>query len=93
MKWQVYIILCTDNSLYTGITTDVERRLAQHGTVRGAKYFRGRKPRRVVFLESGHSRSTASKREAAIKKLPRADKDRLIDSTANEVRLRSPEKL
>ena len=85
MNWQVYIILCTDNSLYTGITTDIERRLAQHGSARGAKYFRGRRPRRVVFLEGGHTRSTASKREAAIKKLPRADKDRLIDSMVNEV--------
>ena len=89
MNWQVYIILCTDNSLYTGITTDIERRLAQHGSARGAKYFRGRRPRRVVFLEGGHTRSTASKREAAIKKLPRADKDRLIDSTDNEARLLS----
>ena len=89
MNWQVYIILCTDNSLYTGITTDIERRLAQHGSACGAKYFRGRRPRRVVFLEGGHTRSTASKREAAIKKLPRADKDRLIDSTDNEARLLS----
>jgi putative endonuclease len=89
MNWQVYIILCTDNSLYTGITTDIERRLAQHGTTLGAKYFRGRLPRRVVFLETGHSRSTASKREAAIKKLPRADKEALIDSTDNEARLLS----
>jgi putative endonuclease len=87
MNWQVYIILCTDNSLYTGITTDIERRLAQHGSARGAKYFR--RPRRVVFLEGGHTRSTASKREAAIKKLPRADKDRLIDSTDNAARLLS----
>ena len=89
MNWQVYIILCTDNSLYTGITTDIERRLAQHGSARGAKYFRGRRPRRVVYLEGGHTRSTASKREAAIKKLPRADKDRLIDSTDNEACLLS----
>ena len=85
MNWQVYIILCTDNSLYTGITTDIERRLAQHGTDRGAKYFRGRKPRRVVYLEGGHSRSTASRREAAIKKLPRAEKDRLIDSRGKQI--------
>ena len=89
MNWQVYIILCTENSLYTGITTDIERRLAQHGSARGAKYFRGRRPRHVVYLESGHTRSTASKREAAIKKLPRADKDRLIDSTDSEARLLS----
>jgi len=86
--WRVYIILCTDNSLYTGITTDMERRLAQHGTLRGAKYFRGRKPRQVVYMESGHSRGTASRREAAIKKLPRAGKERLIASAQNELRKR-----
>ena len=62
MNWQVYIILCTDNSLYTGITLDVERRLAEHGGISGAKYFRGRQPQQVVYLESGHTRSSASKR-------------------------------
>ena len=85
MNWQVYIILCTDNSLYTGITTDMERRLGQHGGCRGAKYFRGRQPGEVVYLESGHTRSTASKREAAIKKLLRVDKLRLIESNSNEL--------
>jgi len=85
MNWQVYIIFCTDNSLYTGITTDVERRLAQHGTARGAKYFRGRKPRRLVYLEGGHTRSSASQREAAIKKLLRAEKEQLIASSNNEL--------
>ena len=83
MKWQVYIILCTDNSLYTGITSDIARRMQQHGASRGAKYFRGRKPRQLVYLENAHSRSTASKREAAIKKLKRVDKLRLIASQGN----------
>ena len=78
MDWQVYIILCTDNSLYTGITTDIERRLSQHGGKRGAKYFRGRSPRQVVYLETGHTRSSASQREADIKQLGRAGKLRLI---------------
>ena len=68
-SWQVYIILCTDGSLYTGITTDVERRYKQHRDGTGAKYFRGRSPQRVVFLEKGHNRSSASRREAEIKKL------------------------
>jgi len=86
MNWQVYIIVCTDNSLYTGITTDVERRLREHITGKqGARYFRGRMPEKVVYLESVHNRSTASKREAAIKKLLRADKLRLIDSAFNEL--------
>jgi putative endonuclease len=86
MNWQVYIIVCTDNSLYTGITTDIERRFSEHAGVQGAKYFRGRTPDKVVYLEGGHSRSTASKREAAIKKLLRADKLRLIASNSNELR-------
>ena len=74
MNWQVYIILCSDGSLYTGITTDMERRLAQHAAGVGAKYFRSRRPQRVVYLESGHDRSTASSRELEIKGLKRADK-------------------
>ena len=85
MDWQVYIILCTDNSLYTGITTDLERRFRQHADSQGAKYFRGRRPGEVVYLECGHTRSTASKREAAIKKLLRADKLQLIASNSNEL--------
>ena len=85
MNWQVYIILCTDNSLYTGITIDINRRLSEHGGVLGAKYFRGRKPQQLVYLESGHNRSSASKREAAIKKLKRAEKQVLVESVMNEV--------
>lgn len=86
MDWQVYIILCTDNSLYTGITNDLERRLTQHGGKRGAKYFRGRRPQRVVYLEKGHTRSSASRREADIKKLGRVDKLRLIETAGTPVR-------
>ena len=78
MNWQVYIILCSDNSLYTGITTDVERRFSQHFTGTGAKYFRGRSPQRLVYLEVGHDRSSASRREVEIKRLRLSDKRRLI---------------
>jgi putative endonuclease len=86
MNWLVYIILCSDDSLYTGITTDIERRLSQHrGRCGGARYFRGRSPERVVYLEGGHTRSTAGRREAAIKKLNRAQKNRLIDSEMNSM--------
>lgn len=85
MNWQVYIILCSDDSLYTGITTDVERRYAQHGAGTGAKYFRGRVPRRLVYLERGHNRSSASRREIEIKKLRPTDKRRLIESAANQL--------
>ena len=84
MSWQVYMILCTDDSLYTGISNDVERRFSQHAGQRGAKYFRGRLPKRLVYLESGHSRSTASRREAVIKKMRRTEKERLIQSERNE---------
>jgi putative endonuclease len=85
MDWQVYIILCSDNTLYTGITIDVSRRLDQHAGQGGAKYFRGRLPKQLVYLENGHSRSSASKREAAIKKLGRTEKLRLIDSALNQL--------
>jgi len=85
MNWQVYMILCSDDSLYTGITTDVSRRLEQHAARRGARYFRARRPREIVYLESGHSRSSASRREALIKRLKRADKQALIGSERNEL--------
>lgn len=78
-EWFVYMIEATDRSLYTGITTDVERRFSQHQSGRaGAKYFRGRSPERVVYIEGGHNRSTASIREAQIKKLPRERKLALV---------------
>jgi len=84
-NWTVYIILCTDDSLYTGITTDMERRLLQHSNLQGAKYFRGRKPQMLVYLESGHTRSTASKRELEIKRLKRREKQQLLQSANNEL--------
>ncbi len=77
MNWQLYIILCSDDSLYTGITTDMERRFRQHAAGEGAKYFRARRPVEVIYLETGHSRSSASKREARIKRLSRDEKLRL----------------
>jgi putative endonuclease len=80
--WSVYIIRCDDETLYTGVTTDVERRFREHlEHPRGAKYFKGRKPREVVFTESGHSRSSACQREAAIKKFSRDEKLCLIETT------------
>lgn len=86
MNWQVYIILCKDNSLYTGITTAVQRRFAQHLAGTGAKYFRGHSPLRLVYLEEGHDRSSASRREAEIKKLRPKDKRRLIESPENNLK-------
>ena len=85
MNWQVYIILCSDESLYTGITTDVTRRFAQHLAGTGARYFRGRSPQRVVYLEPGHDRSSASRREVQIKGLSPDGKRRLIASPDNRL--------
>ena len=82
MSWQVYIILCSDNSLYTGITTNIERRFRQHADGRGAKYFRGRQPVKVVLLEGGHTRSSAGMREAKVKSFSRAAKMELIEEVA-----------
>jgi putative endonuclease len=86
MNWQVYIIRCSDNSLYTGITTDLERRFHQHAHGCGAKYFRGREPSEVVYLERGHTRSTATRRELQIKKMTRDGKSLMISSEMNEFR-------
>ncbi|ANE56264.1 MULTISPECIES: GIY-YIG nuclease family protein [Methylomonas] len=72
--WSVYIIECCDGSLYTGITTDVERRFRQHRAGTGAKYFRAKQPVRIVYTETEHDRATASRREAEIKRMGRAEK-------------------
>jgi len=80
-NWFVYIIHCSDDSYYTGITTDVDRRFAEHADKKGAKYFYGREPKKVVFIESNHDRSSALKREAEIKKQSRKQKLQLIDSS------------
>lgn len=89
MNWQVYMIRCSDQSLYTGITNNVERRWRQHATLRGAKYFRGREPLEIVYLEPGHDRGSASRREADIKKLRRVEKERLIHSRRNQLHTRT----
>lgn len=83
--WHVYMILTDQFTLYTGIATDVERRLLQHCDMyegkphaKGAKYFRGRKPLKIVYTECCQDRATASKRELAIKKLSAARKRQLL---------------
>mgnify|MGYP002700442715 CR=1 FL=1 len=80
MSWYVYIIESSDHSLYTGITTDLERRFQQHLTGKGAKYFFARKPVKIVFSESHINRSTASVREYEIKQFSRKQKEQLIQS-------------
>ena len=81
MNWSVYIIEADDLSYYTGITTEIKRRFQQHLDGNGAKYFNARSPIKVVYIEDEHTRSSASKREAEIKKLSRRQKEMLIDST------------
>lgn len=78
--WQVYILECADGSLYTGIATDLERRLRQHNGIQagGPRYTRGRRPVRLLWSEHAADRSAAQQREAAIKNLDRAAKLRLI---------------
>lgn len=74
----VYILQCRDNSLYTGWTNDIDKRLAAHNAGKGAKYTRGRGPVRLVYWEVFPSKEEAMKREAAIKRLPAAKKRELI---------------
>ena len=79
-RWFVYIVRCRDGSLYTGITTDVPRRLAQHrgSDGRGARYLRGKRPLRLVFRKAVGSRGLAQRVESRIKALARDRKERLI---------------
>lgn len=76
--WFVYILLCDDDSLYTGITTNLNDRLLKHQRGMGAKYTRGRGAKKIVFSEQHAIRSEALIREAEIKKLPRNEKVLLI---------------
>ena len=76
--WWVYILRCGDGTLYTGMTDDPERRLAAHRSGHGAPYTRGRGPLELVYSEACGTRGDALRREAAIKRLPRAKKLRLI---------------
>ncbi len=74
MFWTVYILKCADNTLYTGITNNLERRLQQHEEGQGAKYTRGRAPLKLLYTETCENRSLASKREWEVKRLSRAEK-------------------
>lgn len=80
----VYILRCGDGSLYTGWTNDLEKRLAAHRSGKGAKYTRGRGPVTLVYAEDFPDKSSAMKREAAIKKLSRPQKEALIARQARE---------
>ncbi|MFT4613682.1 MAG: putative endonuclease [Bacteroidia bacterium] len=79
-SWVVYILECADGTLYTGVATDLERRLAQHNgeLAGGSRYTRVRRPVSVAWSESAADRSAAQRREAAIKKLSRREKKTLV---------------
>jgi len=80
LNWFVYILRCADNSLYIGITTDLKRRLMEHNSLKiGAKYTRGRRPVTVVYSEQSGSKSLASIRECALKKLSKIEKEKLVN--------------
>ena len=79
-NYYVYILKCRDNTLYTGITTDLENRLKKHNSGVGAKYTRGRTPVELMYYESCLDKSQALKREIAIKKLTRIKKEKLIEN-------------
>lgn len=81
MSYFIYIVECSDASLYTGITKDVTKRIAEHNTsIKGAKYTKSRRPVKLVYEEPSLNRSTASKREYQIKKFTRLEKLKLIQS-------------
>ncbi len=78
--YSTYILICSDNTLYTGITTDLERRIKEHNgeSLWWAKYTKTRQPVELLYYESHNNRSEASKREYEIKKMTRAQKLQLI---------------
>jgi putative endonuclease len=82
MPWTVYLARCADGSLYTGITTNAERRLAQHNRGKGAAYTRSRLPVRLIYSEAVKDRAHALQREHAIRRLSRREKEELASRWA-----------
>ena len=80
--WYLYILRCGDNTLYTGITTDVEKRFEAHQSGKGAKYTRGRGPLELAYRETCGDHSVALKREYEVKRLTREQKQKLISAYA-----------
>ncbi len=79
-NWFVYIVECADQSLYTGIARDIDKRIAKHNEGTGAKYTRSRLPVTLIYREQQANRSAALKREALIKRLTRTQKIELIEA-------------
>lgn len=84
--WKLYMLRCCDGSLYTGITTDVATRLEAHSTGHGAKYTRGRAPLTIAYTEVCGDHSTALKREIAVKKLTKEQKEALVAAYRSQIR-------
>jgi putative endonuclease len=76
--WLVYLLRCSDGSLYCGVTNDLPKRFKAHAAGKASRYTRSRLPVKLAYTEPQRSKSAALKREAAIKRLRRADKDRLL---------------
>lgn len=83
-NWSVYIVRCSDGSLYTGTTNDLDRRLKMHNAGRGAKYTKTRRPVTVVYQRKRMTRSVALIKECAIKSLSKKDKEALVTSTISK---------
>jgi putative endonuclease len=88
MSWTVYLARCRDGSLYTGVTTDPERRMAEHNSGSGGSYTRSRIPLVIVYCEPANDRSGALRREYAIKRLSRAQKEDLVAGCSLDRELR-----
>lgn len=76
--WLVYIVRCSDRSLYTGVTTDADKRVAKHNRGQGSRYTRARLPVELVYLEPAPDRGAALRRETEIKRMPSAAKQRMV---------------
>lgn len=91
-KWFVYIVRCTDGSLYTGVTTDVERRVKEHngegGKDKGAKYTKAHRPVTLEYLETVQTRSEAQIREAQLRRLSKPEKEKLISTRIRPQKIR-----
>lgn len=85
MEYFVYILICSDNTLYTGITNDLHNRLDTHNQGKASKYTRGRTPVAYVYIEQSSDVGSALRRERSIKKLPRDKKLELINSKTNQL--------
>lgn len=84
MPYYVYILLCQDDSLYTGHTKDIDERVRLHICGKGSRYTKTHRPKEIVYVELSDTRSTAMKRERVIKKMSHQQKINLINSRANQ---------